>query len=199
MSDTEDDLNRRDTLGIGLGAAAFASLVSTEANAQDENDDLYGEIEEVLLQTQERWNNGDTTTLIEMWDRDDPEPWYVPEEIVNPFTDWESLKKYWSPRGGRGLEYFKWGFSDLKVKRLAPDIAMAMFQHFYEYKLPIPNAQASGGWDRCLTVFRKKPEGWRHILYAQCPLGPEAYVRALRHQAIQPDFETFKERVSGGE
>ena len=197
---TTETPSRRESLGWGLGIAALAGFFESTAQAEEQDDDvLFAEIEEVLRQTQDRWNGGDTTSLKEVWDADDPEPWYIPEEIVTPFTSWDELDDYWSPRGGRGLEYFKWGFGDLKVKRLAPDIALAMFQHFYEYQLPRGIAPPSGGFDRCLAIFRKKPEGWRHILYAQCPLGPEAYVRALRTQAIQPDFDTFRQRVLDGQ
>lgn len=39
-------------------------------------------------------------------------------------------------------------------------------------------------------------EGWRQILYAQCPLGPEAYVRAVREMIVEPAFNTFRIRVA---
>ena len=42
-----------------------------------------------------------------------------------------------------------------------------------------------------LWLFRRKPEGWRHILYAQCPLGPDTYVRALRQRIVRDDFAAF--------
>ena len=198
-NDKSPDVSRRESLALGLGFATLAGLMESPALAQDNgDDDLVAEIEEVLQQTQDRWNSGDTTTLREVWDTDDPDPWYVPEEIVKAFTTWEEITAYWSPKGSRGLEYFKWGFADVRAKRLAPDIALAMFQHFYEFQRAGGTTPPSGGFDRCLAIFRKKPEGWRHILYAQCPLGPEAYVRALRTQAIQPDFETFRARVLAG-
>lgn len=34
---------------------------------------------------------------------------------------------------------------------------------------PLAPTPPTAGFDRCLTLFRKKPEGWKHILYAQCP------------------------------
>lgn len=39
-------------------------------------------------------------------------------------------------------------------------------------------------------------EGWRQILYAQCPLGPEAYVRAVREMIVELDFNKFRIRVA---
>jgi hypothetical protein len=51
------------------------------------------------------------------------------------------------------------------------------------------------GFDRCLAIFRKKPEGWRFILYAQCPLGPETYVRTLLEKIVSPEFSDFRKKV----
>ena len=190
-------VSRRDSLAMGLSVATLAGIGESTAFAQGDSDgDLVTEIEEVLRQTEERWNSGERLTLREVWDTDDPEPWYVPEEIVEPFMSWEEINAYWGPKPrARGLEYFKWGFGNVRAKRLAPDIALSLFEHFYEFKIKGDGQVPFGGFDRCLAIFRKKPEGWRHILYAQCPLGAETYVQALRQQAIQPDFETFRDRV----
>lgn len=190
-------LGRRDSLAMGLSVATLVGMGESTAFARDGSDsDLVAEIEEVLRQTEERWNSGERLTLREVWDTDDPEPWYVPEEFVDPFMSWEEINSYWGPKpGARGLEYFKWGFGNVRAKLLVPDIALSLFEHFYEFKIKGDAQVPFGGFDRCLAIFRKKPEGWRHILYAQCPLGPEIYVQALRQQAIQPDFETFRDRV----
>ena len=53
----------------------------------------------------------------------------------------------------------------------------------------------TAGFDRCLTIFRKKPDGWKHILYAQCPLGPDTYIRTLRQKIVQPDFKAFSDQM----
>jgi hypothetical protein len=79
------------------------------------------------------------------------------------------------------------------VKQLAPDLALALFDHFYEIQLIFGPQEATAGQDRVLTLFRKTPDGWRHILYAQCPLGPESYVRKLRREIVRPDFEEFRD------
>ncbi len=192
-------VSRRDSFAVAAGFAALASFISQseDADAQEKDEDnaqLVAEIEDVLRQTEARWNSGQRDTLREMWDTDDPEPWYVPEEIIEPFTSWAEINDYWNPNTS-GLDRFTWGFGNVRAKRLAPDIALVLFEHFYELKIKGDTQVPFGGFDRCLAVFRKKPEGWRHILYAQCPLGAETYVRALREQAIQPDFATFRDRV----
>ena len=175
-------------LGVaGLGAAVRASGADAEQ--------LHTEIEAVLKLTESIWNSQEFHRLKEVWDADDPEPWYVPEEIETPFRSWPEIERYWNP-GVKVMDAFRWKFSNLHVKALGPDLALALFDHFYEIKIAVGRPQpATAGFDRVITLFRKKPEGWRHILYAQCPLGPETYVRALRHKILSPDFEEFRQSL----
>ena len=150
---------------------------------------LFREIEAVLKQTEEIWNSQDFGRLKEVWDADDPEPWYVPEEIPEPFYSWPEIERYWNP-GRKVLDAFRWEFSNLKVKPLADDLTLAIFDHFYEIALGVgPPTPPTAGFDRCLAIFRKTPDGWRHILYAQCPLGPDTYVRSLREKIVTPEFQ----------
>jgi hypothetical protein len=155
-------------------------------------DEVFNAIDDVLKQTREIWNSQDFGRLKEVWDGDDPEPWYVPEEIEAPFFSWPQIEKYWNP-GRKVLKGFRWDYSNLRVKQLAPDLALALFDHFYEIELIFGPQDPTAGFDRVLTIFRKTAHGWRHILYAQCPLGPESYVRALRKTIVRPDFEAFRD------
>ena len=157
-------------------------------------DDVFDAIDEVLKRTREIWNSQDFARLKEVWDADDPEPWYVPEEIETPFFSWPQIEKYWNP-GRKVLKGFRWDYSNLRVKQLAPDLVLALFDHFYEIELIFGPQEPTAGFDRVLTLFRKTPDGWRHILYAQCPLGPETYVRALRKTIVRPDFESFRDNL----
>jgi hypothetical protein len=188
------DLDRRALMQFALAIGGAGALgVTTAANADDGS--LHEQIEGVLKETEAIWNSQEFHRLKEMWDADDPEPWYVPEEIQTPFRSWPEIERYWNP-GRKVLDAFRWQFSNLHVKRLAPDLALALFDHFYEIKVAIGRpAPATAGFDRCIALFRLKPEGWRHLLYAQCPLGPDTYVRALRERIVSPDFEQFRESL----
>ncbi len=191
-------VSRRSTLAMAASFSALASFIGASAQAQEDANDqeLKSEIEAVLDRTAELWRGGAKDKLLAIWDTDDPEPWYVPEEIREAYTSWPEIKAYWGPRRGGGLADFRWGYANAQVKRLAPDIALAMFDHFYELTRAGEGVAPIGGFDRCLAIFRKKADGWRYILYAQCPLGPETYVRAMREQIIKPDFDTFQERLT---
>jgi len=175
--------------GAHMNPASFPEVPSSAP------DEVYRAIDELLKTTREIWNSQDFGRLKEVWDGDDPEPWYVPEEIETPFFAWPALEKYWNP-GRKVLEGFRWDYDNLRVKQLAPDLAIAIFDHFYEIQLIFGPKEPTAGFDRVLTLFRKKPEGWRHILYAQCPLGPESYVRALRKEIVRPDFGEFRDNLT---
>ncbi len=192
------NLDRRESLELTAGLAAFTGLFGTisDVEAQEDDAELVKEIEEVLKETERLWRGGSRGRLRAVWDTDDPEPWYIPEEIRKPLMSWPEIDTYWSPTRGGGLADFQWGFGNVRAKRLAPDIALALFDHYYKIEIAVANQAAFGGFDRTLAIFRKKPEGWRYILYAQCPLSPEEYIRAMREQIIEPDFDTFRARLS---
>jgi hypothetical protein len=156
---------------------------------------LYRQIEEVMQETEEIWNSQQYGKLRSVWDSDDNEPWYIPEEVAEPFFSWDELERYWSRSGGQGLRAFRWQFSNLRVKKLDTNIALAIFDHFYEYQLPASGAAPMAGQDRCLAIFRRTKGKWGHILYAQCPQGPEAYVRMMREKMVRPDFGEFRDAV----
>ncbi len=174
------------------GGAHMASDTPVPEIPGSAPDEVFKAIDAVLKRTREIWNSQDFPRLKEVWDGDDPEPWYVPEEIETPFFSWPQIEKYWNP-GRKVLKGFRWDYSNLRVKQLAPDLALALFDHFYEIELIFGPQDPTAGFDRVLTIFRKTPDGWRHILYAQCPLGPENYVRALRKKIVRPDFESFRD------
>jgi len=203
MTDQNKPLDRRDAMALMIGLGGLFALpgkgqagghfapapVDVASSAPDE---VFTAIDEVLQQTREIWNSQDFGRLKEVWDTSDPEPWYVPEEVEQPFFSWPQLEKYWNP-GRKVLKGFRWDYDNLRVKVLCDDLAIALFDHFYEIQLIYGPKEPTAGFDRVLTLFRKTPDGWRHILYAQCPLGPENYVRALRKTIVRPDFEEFRD------
>ena len=196
MDKSDDGVDRRQAMQ--LVAAGFLGLGAGSWSTSAQSDERFAEIEDVLRQTEAIWNSQQFYRLKEVWDSDDPEPWYVPEEIQTPFFSWPEIEKYWNP-GRKVLEAFRWQFSNLRIKALADDLTLALFDHFYEIKVAIgPPAPATAGFDRCLALFRKKPEGWRHILYAQCPLGPDTYIRSLRQMIVRPDFAEFSKSLHAG-
>lgn len=147
---------------------------------------LYREIEEVLKTTQEIWNSQQPAKLREVWDTDDSEPWYLTEDIAEPFFSWDEIDRYWNRNGGQGHRILRWKYSNLRVKKIDSNLALAIFDHAYEYEQG-SGAPPMAGQDRCLTIFRRTKGKWRHILYAQCPQGPEAYIHMMRERMLSPN------------
>jgi hypothetical protein len=178
-------------LALGVDAAMGADAAAGGA--------LQAEIEAVLRRTESIWNSQHFYHLKDVWDGADPEPWYIPEEIRTPFYSWPEIEKYWGPER-RVLRAFRWGFGNLRVKALAPDLALALFDHYYELELALGKTPPppTAGFDRCLTIFRKTTDGWRHILYAQCPYGPDLYIREMAKRVGTPEAKALGKELEDG-
>lgn len=175
--------------------SAGIAATSTLYPACDSN--LLAEIDAVLKRTEEIWLAQEWWRLPEeIWDRDDSTPMYVAEERYDVMIGWDVLDEYIFPKK-KGLDAFRWGYSNLWVKKLAPGVALALYDHWFEIKIktPGPIGTPRHGFDRVLSIFNKKSDGWRQSLYAQCPLGPDTYVRAMAEKLVQADFNEFYERI----
>ncbi len=175
--------------------SAGIAATSTLYPACDSN--LLAEIDAVLKRTEEIWLAQEWWRLPEeIWDRDDSTPMYVAEERYDVMIGWDVLDEYIFPKK-KGLDAFRWGYSNLWVKKLAPGVALALYDHWFEIKIktPGPIGTPRHGFDRVLSIFNKKPDGWRQSLYAQCPLGPDTYVRAMAEKLVQADFNEFYDRI----
>ena len=205
----DSQLDRRELMASALGSALLAGVVMNTASGQERKDagasvsyppcdaDLWADIDEVLKRTEQIWLTQEWWRLPEeIWDRDDPTPMYVAEELYDVMIGWEVLDKYIFPPKKR-LDAFRWGYSNLWVKELAPGVALALYDHWFEIKikLPGPLGRPRHGFDRVLSLYNKKADGWRQSLYAQCPLGPDTYVRAMAEKLVRVDFDAFYEQV----
>jgi hypothetical protein len=158
---------------------------------------LKAEIDAVLQRTEAIWNSQEWWRLpTEIWDREDPTPMYVAEELYDVMIGWDILDRYIFPPK-KGLDAFRWGYSKLWVKELAPNVALALYDHWFEIKIraPGPIGVPRHGFDRVLSIYNKRADGWRQSLYAQCPLGPDTYVRRMAEKLVKPDWDEFYKDV----
>lgn len=197
------DFSRRHLIKGSLGAFAGMAGLMADADAQEAGDDdakVFEEIRVVLDRTAELFNT--QQSVIELWDREDAQPYYIAEEIREPIVGWDALSAYMDPARKRMLDTFRWGYSNLRVRSLCPDIALALFDHWFEILIVGEHQVPRAGFDRVLAMYRKRADGWKQILYAQCPYGPYDYVQALRERAVSPDFEEFRaktKKISGNQ
>ena len=66
-------------------------------------DDLQIEIENVFRDAEKIWDSQQYGNLKNLWDQEDPSPFYLAEEQPNWKIGWEALKKYWEPIPGLSL------------------------------------------------------------------------------------------------
>ncbi|MGI9309568.1 MAG: hypothetical protein ACR2P6_09910 [Gammaproteobacteria bacterium] len=209
MTDETNELDRREMMALALGTAMLGGMaVSGEARAGAHraspdasyppcDPELFAEIDAVLSRTEEIWLAQEWWRLPkEIWDREDPTPMYVAEELYDVMIGWDLLDEYIFPER-KGLDAFRWGYSNLWVKELAPGVCLALYDHWFEIKIkaPGPIGVPRHGFDRVLSIYNRRSDGWRQSLYAQCPLGPDTYVRAMAEKLVKPDFEAFYEQL----
>jgi hypothetical protein len=159
--------------------------------------DLFASIDAVLKHTEEIWLAQEWWRLPEeIWDREDPTPIYIAEELYNVMVGWETLDRYIFPPK-KGLDAFRWGYSNLFVKELAPGVALALYDHWFEIKIkaPGPIGTPRHGFDRVLSIYNLRDDGWRQSLYAQCPLGPDTYARRMAEKLVGDDWDEFYKDV----
>jgi len=210
MTDNNEAISRRDLMtrlaGVMLltGASTGSETVQAGGHTMPEfigyppsDPELFAEIDAVLKHTEEIWLSQEWWRLPEeIWDREDPTPIYVAEELYSVMVGWDTLDRYIFPPS-KGLDAFRWGYSNLFVKYLAPGVALALYDHWFEIKIraPGPIGTPRHGFDRVLSIYNKRDDGWRQSLYAQCPLGPDTYARRMAEKLVGDDWDEFYEEV----
>jgi hypothetical protein len=148
---------------------------------------VFAEVEAFVDDYIARWNAYDVPRLRSLWDATEADPIYVAEE-ADPLFGWAALEKYWSVDRSTSERLIK--YWDLKVRVVAPDIAIAFYQMSWNvylrnvrlYPRPI------GGQVRVSAHLRRKPDGWRLFHYVEAPLAAMIQVRRAHEAAVAPEF-----------
>ena len=161
-SDKPDSPDRRELLCLALAMGGlFAASEQASAGGHfapppmdipsSAPDEVFAAIDKVLQRTREIWNSQDFGALKEVWDASDPEPWYIPEEVEQPFFSWPQLEKYWNP-GRKVLKGFRWDYDSLRVKMLGEDLGPKEGASGIEWY------QASKRWEKWIGDWEKWSE-----------------------------------------
>jgi hypothetical protein len=154
--------------------------------------DLQKEIEEFFVEYSKRWNSQQYGTLAELWDRDDPAPFYRAMERDQPTATWPELERYWNPVPGRRIIDGLWNvYSNLRVKAVGSDVAVVLFD--LEWDIKAPRMPPMSGTDPGMAVLRRRPAGWRMVAYVEACRHAVGYVQALASQKVRPSFVRFLE------
>ncbi len=155
------------------------------------------EIEALLRKTEAIWDSQDTARLRDLWDTEDPDPYYLAGEQENWFIGWDAINGYVAPPPGspKVTEAIRVRFYDVSARLLAPDLAFAAYWMRTEMKLVFaPKPFASD--NRVSSVFRRKPEGWRYVCYAEGFQSPTIYMQKLIEKDVSPEYQDFYDKVT---
>lgn len=196
---------------IALVISGFAMLSSAgtamaEFHFQDRKDaisaeelQLAGEINAFLEAYAVAYNNQDYRTVKQMW-ADDGNPVYMAEEVPFPLYGKQRLDSYFNPvPGKRILDGIDNRYSQVRAKRIAPNIAVATYRLDYDIKLA--GMPASHGWDRVMAVFVQEGKDWKLTAYVEAPMGPATMVRKMMQatpaetEAQKADYATTKATI----
>jgi len=146
---------------------------------------LDGEITAFLARYAEAYNREDYDALLGMWDQDDPDVFYMAEEIDPPMQGWKTIRAYFGRTGV--LDGIRNEYSNVRAHYVAPNVAIATYRLRFDIK--IRNMQALSSWDRIVAVFRRKGGEWKMIAYAEAPQAPLTMIRkaARTSKSLTPD------------
>lgn len=154
--------------------AALVQAAEDEAGSE-----LDAEITAFLARYADAYNRQDYDALLNLWDRDDPEVFYIAEEIDPPMKGWKLIEAYFARPGV--LDGIRTEYSRIRAHHLAPDLAIATY--FMRFDIKVKNMEPMSGFDRVVAVFRRKEGDWKMAAYAEAPQAPMTMVRKLSQQS----------------
>ena len=170
---------------------------NNETSGQDRSQ-ITQEIEAFLATYAEVYNRQDYTTLVSMWNQDDPDPIYIAEEINPPMQGWDRINAYFNPKPGFSvLDGIRNEYTDVRAHYLGQDLAIATYKLRFDIK--VKNRPAMSSWDRVMAVFRKKDGEWKMTAYAEAPMAPLTMVREMIYGQVPDDFDTWIDQQDDGQ
>lgn len=148
---------------------------------------LTEEIEALLEELVERWKSMRLPEIRELWDGNEREPYYLPEEAEEPLIGWDDIEAYWQ-RTMAAIPRLTMRIWEVRVKPLAPDLAVALYRMHWNAEVK-GFAEPLGGDNRVTAIFRNTDEGWRFCHYVEAPLAPITYMRQLYELNVDANFK----------
>lgn len=147
---------------------------------------LVNEIEEVLAKLESRWRSMELSSIRELWDPEETQPFYLPEESEQLLASWEEIEAYWAKTRAT-ISRMSMRTWDVTAKLLQPDLAVAVYRMHWNgevtgYPKPL------GGDNRVTAILRRRDGVWRFCHYVEAPVAPILYLRRLYELDVDPDF-----------
>ena len=174
-----------------LLALIFPSSLSAQSFLHEETTappEVASAIEALVLEWADKFNRGDWVEIQGSWDPDEEAPYYLGEERDRWIMGKEGLHSYFNPpRIVRSLmENVNIVPYRLRVRQVSDSIVIATWDNRLDLKVrtrpPINDDY------RVNAVFRKKPEGWMFIHYAELAWAALTYMEHLYRKSVSPGF-----------
>ena len=178
--------------GMFLGTAAIAGAHKTVTPMVtiDVSPEVEAAVTAVVYETAERWNSQDFSSVLELWDQNEPFPTYLAEEQAQWFVGWDRLRDYLDPPAANPIiEVLREEMSKIQVNQIAPDLAIAIWEMHFEMK--VRGSNPIGEDVRVSAVLRNTPEGWRYIHWAESPKATMVYIENLFEQGVAEGWDEY--------
>jgi SnoaL-like domain len=113
------------------------------------------------------WSTLDFPALAELWDDEDPEPWYIADELGDAATGWTDFRRYWQRMSAR-LRAAEVRSTVQRVRRLSDDLGLAHLLVDWSLR-PLESDQPHTGQSRVLAVLRRRDSAWRLVAWMEAP------------------------------
>ena len=156
--------------------------------------DVKAGVIKTLMETEKRWNSQDFATLLELWDEKEQFPTYLAEEQSQWFVGWERMNEDLNPpKANPVVEAIREEYSDIQVKQIAPDLAIAIWYMHFEMKTIA--SKPIGEDIRVSAVLRNTDDGWKYIHWAESPKTAMVYIEDLFEKDVAPGWDEFYEQA----
>ena len=182
------------------------------------------EIEMLIGEFADRWSSREWHTLLDLWDPDEETPYYLLSHQPDWLIGWDQMRGYFAkeqtvpvkeipeqgPSGMQQIELKHYEYRNemdlqamlytptgIRVRKIAPDLALAVWYVKFQYKpyfLP-----AMGETFKANALFRNTKDGWKFIHYAETPDSAIMYFERLYRKQATPEFIESTSRKSSTE
>jgi hypothetical protein len=154
-------------------------------------DVVTADITEVVMKMGELFTDVKGTQPDILFDPADENPWYLAEEQPDWVRGRDAVVGFLNhPMRAKVTHAMDYHPSDVQVKILSPDLALATWQVFTEMK--VGSRGSWGEYMRAQGIFRLTVEGWRFIYYSESPKSAIVYLEDL-YKGLASD--AFKARM----
>ena len=161
----------------------------------DVDPQIEADVKAIVYETAERWNSQDYSSVLGLWDENEAFPTYLAEEQSQWFIGWERLRDYLDPpRPNPVVEAIREEMSNIHVKQIGEDLAVAVWDMHFEMKTIGSNP--IGEDIRVSAVLRNTDDGWRYIHWAESPKTAMVYIEDLFEKGRGPGLGRVFRRCS---